>query len=184
MPSAVPQVRILHGDCLPPPINLAYDARADAGALRFVNVAMYVKPGMHHGDVRRQEAHLHLGRLSGACPKGAAGSVQTFHRLQVFCTGSCPRAVDGDELGVIGQRFHHGNRVMTAPRFVETQLNFANRVLVCFGHENSSAITTPPRITRREASRSGVAEAAKRTVATGHSLLANFRIYVPAAKSR
>jgi hypothetical protein len=48
--------------------------------------------------------------------------------------GFGPCSVDGDELRVVSQEFHNAVRVMSAPCRVESQLNLADRILICLTH--------------------------------------------------
>jgi hypothetical protein len=59
--------------------------------------------------------------------------VQTPHQVQISGAGLGPCAIDGDELGVVSQRLDHAVGIMAAPRVVEPQFDFADRIFVCRG---------------------------------------------------
>src|SRR5262249_4953170 len=81
VPPAGSQVRVLHCDSPPPPINFAHHAGTDTGTLALVNIAVDAEPRMRHRHVRPEEAHMHLRRLAGARSEWPVGAVQTLHQV-------------------------------------------------------------------------------------------------------
>src|SRR5262245_35592672 len=143
MPAARAYVSVVHRDSPPLPIELAHDADADAGAFAVVGIARYVKAGVHHRDVGREKAHMHLRRLAGTRTERPIRPVQALHQSPEACACRAPCAVDGDKLGIIGQRLDHGIRIVPAPGLVESQFNLADGVLISFSHDRLSFIALP-----------------------------------------
>src|SRR6516162_2956594 len=132
------QVGVLHCDGAPAPINLPHHPGTDTGALALVNIAVDVEARMHHRDVRRQKAYMHLRRLAGTRSKRPVGTVQAPHQIPEAVAGLGPCAVDGNELGIVDQRLDHGVRVVSAPCLIEPQFNLADRIFICLGHDDLS----------------------------------------------
>src|SRR5262245_4279114 len=140
VPPAGAYVGVLHCDGPPPPINLPHHSGTDTGTLALVNIAVDVEARMHHRDVRRQKAHMHLRRLAGARSKWPVGTVQAPHQIPEAVAGLGPPTVDGNELGIVDQRLDHGVRVVLAPCLIEPQFNLADRIFICFGHDDLSRL--------------------------------------------
>ena len=81
MPPASAHVGVLDCDSAPLPIDLMHHTGADADTHALINVAVYLKPRMHHRDVWREKAHMHLGRGPGTQSKRPVGPVQTLHQI-------------------------------------------------------------------------------------------------------
>src|SRR6516165_3845471 len=77
---------------------------------------------------------MHLRRLAGTRAEGPVGAMQTSHQIPKLGAGPAPRAIDGDELRIVRERFDHGVRIVPAPCLVEAQLDCANRILICLRH--------------------------------------------------
>jgi hypothetical protein len=133
MSSAGSHVGILHGDCLPPPINLAHDTRADVGALRFVNVAVYVKPGMPS----RQSITQREASRSGVALRQHARSDRAFACSLVACTRSQPAfwLRPAPRFSILGQVL--GDRCLPSTPVLFLHCNFLDCANIAIGKESS-----------------------------------------------